>query len=192
MQQGEVTERPLVFVDIETTGGSPASSRVLELAAIRVEGGKIVSTINTLIDAGEPVPPFITSLTGIREGDQWGAPNFPSIADKLADLLAGGYFVAHNVAFDYGFIAAEYRRLDRSLATPRLCTVKLSRRLYPQYRSHRLAAVIDRHNIAVHKRHRAYDDALALVEFVKMAEGEHGASAVRSAWSAQLPKSLAF
>ncbi len=189
MQQGEFAARPLVFVDIETTGGSPASSRVLELAALRVEGGEVVGALDTLIDSGESVPPFITSLTGIREGEQWGAPSFAAVAGELSDLLVGAYFVAHNVAFDYGFIAAEYERLDQPFAPPRLCTVQLSRRLYPQYRSHRLSAVIARHGIAVDNRHRAYDDARALIEFVQLAEAEHGELVVREAFAAQVRKS---
>lgn len=177
---------PLVFVDIETTGGSPANSRVLELAAIRYEQGRIIGELSTLIDAGEPVPPFITQLTGIHEGDQWGAPSFNGVARELMCLLEGAVFVAHNVGFDYGFIAAEYGRLDQDFVVPQLCTVKLARYLYPGYRSYKLSSVIERHNIEVENRHRAYDDAAALVSFYELARREHGDEIVHQAIASQL------
>ena len=99
---------PVVFVDIETTGGSYRNSRVLEVAAIRVEGDEIVQEFNTLIDPETYIPASITRLTGIKAADVVGAPTFSDIADELMDILEGAVFVAHNVRFDYSFLKHEF------------------------------------------------------------------------------------
>src|SRR5687768_10360118 len=99
---------PVVFVDIETTGGSYRNSRVLEVAAIRYENGEIVQEFSSLIDPEAYIPRSITSLTGIREQDVTGAPKFEDIADELFEILDGAVFVAHNVRFDYSFLKNEF------------------------------------------------------------------------------------
>lgn len=154
-----------MFLDIETTGASPRSSRVLEVGAARVENGKIVRTYNQLIDPEEHVPSFITNLTGIKDEDVWGKPTFRAITQELDELLDGAIFVAHNVTFDYNFLAMEYTKLRAKFAKDRLCTVRLSRALYPHEKSHRLDAIIERHGYEVTNRHRAYDDAEILYKF---------------------------
>lgn len=158
-------ERPLVFVDVETTGSSPSTSRVLEIGALRVENGRVVSRINQVLDPEEPVPPWITSLTGIHEQETYGQPVFASMIGELEHILSGAIFIAHNVGFDYGFFREEYNKVGRSFDMDRLCTVRLSRALYPAERSHRLDAVISRHGYQVANRHRAYDDAEVLHKF---------------------------
>jgi DNA polymerase-3 subunit epsilon len=156
---------PIVFVDVETTGGSPLASRILEIGALRVENGVIVDYINQVLDPEEMVPAWITELTGIVPTETAGKPTFPQMLPQLASLFRGAVFVAHNVNFDYSFFAEEYKKLGQSFAMPRLCTVRLSRALYPTERSHRLDAVIARHGYEVVKRHRAYDDAEVLYKF---------------------------
>jgi DNA polymerase-3 subunit epsilon len=162
-----VFDRPLVFVDIETNGLSAVSGRVIEVAAIRVENNQIVHKFTTLLDPETELPYFITDLTGIAQEDLQGAPTFAQIADDLHQALDGAIFVAHNVSFDYSFIMQEFKRLDRSFAPSRLCTVKLSRALYPSERSHKLEALIQRHGFSFASRHRAYDDAAVLWQFIQ-------------------------
>ncbi len=157
--------RPLVFVDLETTGGSPARSRVLEVGLIRVEAGRPVAKLQTLVDPEEPIPGFITNITGIRPTEVIGAPRFADFAPQLADLLDGAVFVAHNVHFDYHFLRMEYERLGQVFRPPLLCTVRLSRALYPEVRGHKLQNLIDRHGLQAAQRHRAYDDAHVLWQF---------------------------
>jgi DNA polymerase-3 subunit epsilon len=159
--QGE----PLVFVDVETTGGMATSSRILEIGALRVENGIVVDYINQVIDPEEPVPRWITELTGIEQTATLGKPIFAQVAPELAKLFQGAIFVAHNVQFDYSFFTEEFRRVGRKFSMHRLCTVRLSRALYPGERSHRLDAVIARHGYTVANRHRAYDDADVLYKF---------------------------
>ncbi len=166
--------KPLVFLDIETTGGSPLDSRITEIGALRVEDGKVVATYSQLLNPGQNVPWFITKLTGISDDMLWDAPSFATVSDDLDVFLDGAIFVAHNVGFDYGFIKAEYSRQGETFDMDRFCTARLSRRLYPDQARHNLDTVIKAHNITVTNRHRAFDDARALHEFYKSALAEHG------------------
>lgn len=162
-----ILREPLVFVDIETTGMSPLNNRVIEVAAIRVENGKIVKTLNTLINPETELPPFISRLTGINHSDLRGAPVFLQVAQELYELTRDAIFVAHNVHFDYSFLTQEFSRLDQQFAPRRLCTVRLSRALYPEHKSHKLSALIERHGFSYQARHRAYDDAHILWQFMQ-------------------------
>lgn len=181
-----ILQRPLAFVDIETTGGSPLNSRVMELGVVRVEGGRVVGKMRTLIDAGEPVPPWITGLTGIKTEDLAGAPSFREVADELSELLEGAVFVAHNVSFDYGFLRAEFERLGAPFRPMKLCTVRLSRALYPEYRTHKLQDLIDRFGLAAAARHRAYDDAMVLWQFWQIILRDFDLDTVETAAGRQL------
>lgn len=161
---------PLVFVDIETTGLSPTSGRVIEVAAIRVKNGEVVQELNKLIDPGTELSRFTTQLTGITDDDLRVAPVFEEIAEELHHILDGAVFVAHNVNFDYSFLKQEFARIGRDFDPLRLCTVRLSRALYPEYKSHKLANLIERHGFSYAARHRAYDDAHILWQFLQHAE----------------------
>lgn len=156
-----------MFVDIETNGMSPVEGRVIEVAAIRVENGEITKTLNTLVDPGTEVPWFITNLTGIADRDLREAPVFVEIAEELHAILDGALFVAHNVHFDYSFLEREFARIGREFSPRRLCTVRLSRALYPEHKSHKLASLIERHGFSYQARHRAYDDAHILWQFTQ-------------------------
>jgi DNA polymerase-3 subunit epsilon len=169
-----MTHRPLVFLDIETTGGSPYDSRITEIGALRVENGEIIATFSQLVNPEQNVPWFITNLTGITDEMLYDQPTFAGVADELELFLDGAIFVAHNVSFDYGFIKESYNRQGGSFDMDRFCTARLSRRLYPEQRRHNLDTVIDAHGITVKDRHRAFDDARALHEFYKHALDEHG------------------
>ena len=157
--------RPLVFLDVETTGLGPRNSRVLEIGALRLEGGKVVAIYDQVLDPQEPLPPFITRLTGITARETAGQPLFADVLPRLRELFWGAVFVAHNVDFDYGFMKAEFARAGQRFAMDKLCTVRLSRALFPGERSHRLDEVIRRGGYRVANRHRAYDDAEVLQRF---------------------------
>ena len=157
--------RPLVFLDIETTGGSARSSRITEIGALRVENNQIVSTFKQLVNPEERVPSFITNLTGISDDMLWDAPLFKGIADDLEVFLDGALFIAHNVSFDYSFIKMEFERVGQSFHMDRACSARLSRSLYPEHRSHALDRLIERMGLDVTNRHRAYDDAEVIWKF---------------------------
>lgn len=113
---------------------------------------------------------FTTQLTGITDDDLRVAPVFEEIAEELHQILDGAVFVAHNVNFDYSFLKQEFARIGRDFDPLRLCTVRLSRALYPEYKSHKLANLIERHGFSYAARHRAYDDANVLWQFLQHAE----------------------
>jgi DNA polymerase-3 subunit epsilon len=158
-------QRALVFVDVETTGGMAGSSRILEIGALRVEDGKVVDRLNQVLDPEEPVPGWITNLTGIEPHETIGQPHFSDMMPRLTELFEGAVFVAHNVSFDYSFFKEEFRRAGSSFAMDKLCTVRLSRALFPEHRSHKLDLVIERGGYQVTNRHRAFDDAEVLHKF---------------------------
>ncbi len=165
---------PVVFVDIETTGGSYRNSRVLEVAAIRVENGLVTEEFSTLINPETYIPSTITNLTGINSGDVKDAPVFADIADKLSEVMDGAVFIAHNVRFDYSFLKAEFANIGMNFSPKLLCTVRLSRALYVGVKGHSLTKLIERHDIPVSDRHRALEDARAILYFTEKALDEHG------------------
>lgn len=174
------------FVDVETTGTSAAYGNIIEIGIIRIEDGIITDTYQTLIQPNRPLLPVITSITGITDQDLVGAPVFEEVSGRIQELLEGAIFVAHNAAFDYSFVKSEFQRLGIRWNAKSLCTVKVSRKLYPEYSHHNLDALIDRHALPMENRHRAYDDAYALVEFLKAATLEHAEETVLAAIQAVL------
>jgi DNA polymerase-3 subunit epsilon len=186
MTQVGIRQSPLVFVDIETTGGSYHNSRVLEVGVVRVENNHVVATYNQLIDPGGPVPSIITRLTGITSSDIIGAPSFDRIEPELTQILDQAVFIAHNVRFDYGFLRMEFERLGLSFQPRLLCTVRLSRKLFPGVRGHKLQDLIDRHGFEAVSRHRAYDDAHVLWQFYQLIMREFDLDTVDTALAAQL------
>ncbi|NLY34271.1 MAG: hypothetical protein GX040_06075 [Alcaligenaceae bacterium] len=157
-------EKPFAFVDVETTGGVIGQDRLTEIAVIRYDG-KEVSTYQTLINPTCHISGFIENLTGISNEMVAKAPLFSEVAEEIRTLLDGHIFVAHNVRFDYSFIKSEFKRIGIDFKAPKLCTVKLSRRLYPAYERHGLDYLVQRHQLEIKHRHRAYGDAHVLLQF---------------------------
>lgn len=158
---------PLLFFDVETTGMGPGKGgRILEIGALRVEKGEVVGEMNSLIDPEMPVPYFITTITGITDEHVAQSPLFCDVIDELETLSQDAVFVAHNVNFDYGFMQHEYGLLSRQFIRDKLCTVRLSRALFPHEKGHSLGKLIERHGYQVNARHRAYEDAEVLHRFV--------------------------
>lgn len=174
-------DSPLVFVDLETTGANPAFDRVIEVGIVKVTAGRIEYEWSTLVDPGASIPPLIQGFTGITNDMVRGAPSFADVADEVFERIEGSLFIAHNARFDYGFLKNEFRRLERAFQPRVLCTVKLSRALYPEHHRHGLDAIIARHNLACDARHRALGDARVLWDFVQLVHAEKPAEAIRVA-----------
>jgi DNA polymerase-3 subunit epsilon len=174
-------EAPLAIVDVETTGAHPDWDRVTEIAVVEVEGGEVTSEWSTLVDPGTSIPPAIQALTGITNAMVAGAPAFEDLARGLHERLDGRVFVAHNARFDYGFLRREFERAGLRFQARTLCTVKLSRRLYPEEARHSLDRLIERHGLQCEARHRALGDARAVWQFLRVATEERGAEAMDSA-----------
>jgi DNA polymerase-3 subunit epsilon len=165
---------PLAFIDLETTGTSPRHHRIIEVGIVRVEEGRIVREYRTLVNPGELVPAFVTSLTGISSAMLVDAPTFDELALEIHELLNGALFIAHNAPFDYGFLTAEFRRIGMAFVSPYLCTAKLSRALFPEHKRHNLDSIIERFKLDPGSRHRALDDARVLHQFLAVARSSYG------------------
>lgn len=161
-------QKNFTIVDIESTGGSPFFSRIIEVGLLRIERGEVVEEYQTLIDPGVEIPDFITKMTGISAKQLVGKPTFVDIAEDLLSKFEGSIFVAHNVNFDYGFLKEEFRRAGLVFNVDRLCTVRLSRALYKEHKRHNLSAIIERYNFECQNRHRAFDDAKVLWDFLQL------------------------
>jgi len=158
----------LVFVDTETTGLNPIIDRVIEVGLIRIEKGQIVSKYETVVNPTIEVPDFCIKMTGIKKKEFKKAPTFKDIKDKFFDEMKDALFIAHNAKFDFDFLDNEFIRVDLPFGPASLCTVKLSRILFPHFPRHDLDTITRRLHIDVSKRHRAFDDALALWELFQI------------------------
>jgi DNA polymerase-3 subunit epsilon len=173
-----------LMLDLETTGGNPALDRIIEIAAVRVEEGREVLRWSTLVNPGTRISSFITGLTGIDNTMVRDAPTFAEVAPRLLELLDHTVLVAHNVRFDHGFLKNEFQRMQIDLRTRLMCTVRLSRRLYPQHKGHGLDAIMRRHGLHSDARHRAMGDVDAVLQWLDLAQRELGAQALQHAASA--------
>ncbi len=157
-----------VFVDIETTGGNATRDRITEVAILKMHNGKIVSEWSTLVNPLRYIPESIQHLTGINNDMVNDLPPFQEIYKDVLKRLEGCIFVAHNARFDYGFLKNEFKRCDKIFRAPVLCTVKLSRNLFPEYKRHNLDSIMNRHDLQCTARHRAMGDAKVLFDFMKV------------------------
>ena len=193
-------DEPVVFVDLETTGASPAFARIIEVGIVVAAGGTLEREWSTLVNPGTPIPRTIQHFTGITDEMVRAAPYFEEIADAVLECLAGRVFVAHNARFDHGFLRRELGRIGRKLSVPVVCTVRLSRRLDREAREHHLDAVIERYGLACDRRHRALPDAQALWQLWTALPARHAREEIERALEeiiharavpAHLPPSLA-
>jgi len=177
---------PTAFVDLETTGSRAGFHRITEIAIVTASPHGEIDEWSTLLNPGREIPLQISALTGISNEMVADAPHFDDIWRDIFERLDGHLFVAHNVRFDYGFLRAAFRALSVTFRPRRLCTVALSRQLYPQERHHNLDALMQRHGLTCEPRHRALTDARALWEFCVKVGEELGHDALRDAVHTQL------
>ncbi len=167
-----------VLLDLETTGGNPVFDRITEIAAVRIEDGIEVARWSTLVNPGTSISSFIERLTGISNQMVASAPHFADVATQLLALLEGAVLVAHNVRFDHGFLLNEFARMEIALRVKTLCTVRLSRLLYPQHKGHGLDAIMQRHGLQTSARHRAMGDVEVVLAWLAVATQELGAAQI--------------
>lgn len=152
------------IVDIETTGGHASANGITEISVLVHDGQRVIKHFETLINPLQPIPRFITSLTGIDDAMVADAPSFEEIADKLFEILDENVFVAHNVNFDYSFIKHQLKQSGYELTSKKLCTVRLARKVFPGLQSYSLGNLCRALNIHIDNRHRAGGDAKATVK----------------------------
>lgn len=156
------------ILDIETTGGSPKTEKITEIAIYFHDGNQIIDEWSTLINPEKDIPYFITGLTGITNEMVANSPRFFEIAKEFVKLTENHIIVAHNVSFDYGFIKSEFSRLGFEYNRDVLCTVRLSRKLIPGHKSYSLGKICKELGIEITDRHRAAGDALATVKLFEL------------------------
>lgn len=173
------TDQPLVFVDLETTGATAGADRITEIGIVEVSASGVAEW-STLVNPEAPIPPFIARLTGIDDAMVAAAPRFGEIASEVLERLQGRLFVAHNARFDYGFLKSEFKRAGIEFRADVLCTVKFSRKLFPEHHKHSLDALVERHGLAVETRHRALADARAIHAFWNRVHADMPGEAIRA------------
>jgi DNA polymerase-3 subunit epsilon len=163
-----------VVVDVETTGVRAfRGDRIIEIAVVGLDGAVV---FHSLVNPGIPTPAFVQGLTGITPRMLRDAPPFDAVVDDLLRVFSGGVFVAHNARFDWAFVATEIERATGLLLQgPRVCTVRLARRLLPDLPRRNLDTVSDHFGIEIEGRHRATGDAVAaakcLARLLRLAQG---------------------
>lgn len=162
-------------VDIETTGTNNTYHGITEIAVVLHDGEKVTDVWKSLINPGQYIPDFITQMTGITNEMVESAPVFSDIAEELFSLLNDRIFVAHNAAFDYGFIRSHFEANGYTFKSKKLCTVRLSRKIFPGFRSYSLGKLCEQLGITIANRHRAFGDAEATAKvFTLLLENDPG------------------
>ena len=149
------------IVDIETTGTYAAANSITEISIHVLDDDRVVDVFETLINPQQPIPRYIQSFTGITNEMVRNAPGFNDVAEKIFDCLKGKVFVAHNVNFDYSFIKSHLGLAGLEFNEKKLCTVRLSRKLFPGFPSYGLGNLCHSLGISLNNRHRAGGDAAA-------------------------------
>ena len=156
------------IVDIETTGGYAAANGITEICIHVFDGDRVVEIYETLINPRQPIPYYIQSMTGITDDMVKDAPLFEEVAEKIFHLLHNKIFVAHNVNFDYSFVKSHLAVNNYELATKKLCTVRLSRKIFPGFPSYSLGNLCHSLDITINNRHRAGGDTEATVKVFQL------------------------
>lgn len=162
------------IVDIETTGGYAQANGITEISIHVFDGKQVVKRFETLINPLQPIPYYIQSMTGITNEMVKDAPLFEEVAEDIYQLLHDKVFVAHNVNFDYSFVKSHLAACSYNLNAKKLCTVRLSRKIFPGFPSYSLGNLCRSLDINIHNRHRAGGDAAATAMiFQLLLENDH-------------------
>ena len=156
------------IVDIETTGGYAAANGITEISIHMFDGSTVTEKFETLINPGQPIPNYITAMTGISDKMVAQAPAFEDVAEKIYTLLHDKIFIAHNVNFDYSFVKSHLKEAGFDLNTKKLCTVRLSRKIFPGFPSYSLGKLCQSLGITIYDRHRAGGDTAATVKVFQL------------------------
>jgi DNA polymerase-3 subunit epsilon len=157
-------------VDIEATGGNHLKGRIIEIAVYVFDGTQIVREYSSLINPMVNIDWYVTKLTGITDKMVKNAPTFKEIAEDIHAIISDKTFVAHDVNFDYKILKTEFKRTGLIIQQPKLCTIELSRTIFPNQASYSLGKLCKELGIEIPKeqRHRAAGDALATTKLLQL------------------------
>lgn len=165
----ETIDSPFVVFDIETTGLNNKVNNITEIGAVKVVNGEIVDRWSTFVNPCEPIPEKIVSLTGITDSMVKDAPKIEEILGEFFEFCKGCVLVAHNAAFDTGFIKEAAQKHGFKYNFCCLDTLILARCMYPELPNFRLDTLTKHLHVILENHHRAVDDAKATADaFVKM------------------------
>ena len=155
-------------VDIEATGGNHIKGKIIEIAIYIYDGEKIINEYSSLVNPEVKIDWYVTKLTGITNAMVKEAPVFATVAKEINDIVKGQIFVAHDVDFDYMFLKTELKKAGFDLNEPKVCTIKLSGKVFPEAASYSLGKLSEELGIHIPKedRHRAAGDALATTKLL--------------------------
>ena len=176
------------IVDIETTGGMPHTHGITEIAIVIHNGVEVTGKFSTLVNPRQKIPPFIVNMTGISDAMVAEAPLFGDVAAQIFNLLDGRIFVAHNVSFDYSFVHYHLGKAGFQWEAPKLCTIKLSRKVFPGLLKYGLGSLTRDLGIRIEGRHRAWGDAQATAEVLTMAIEKQGMSPIHTLLAKKEPR----
>ena len=166
-----INGRYIIF-DLETTGLSAATERIIEIGAVKVENGEILESFDLFVDPEKVITPEITRLTSITNEMVAGAPKEAEALEQFFRFCDGcDILVAHNADFDMGFLRAAIRRCGREEDPVQIDTLVMARAMYPELKKHKLDTIAERLGVTQKHHHRADDDARVLAEiFLKMVQ----------------------
>jgi DNA polymerase-3 subunit epsilon len=172
-------EAEFSVLDVETTGLSARNNRVIEIGIVKVKNLKITDKYTTLINPGCDIPYFITQFTGISNSDVAYSPSFYDTAEEIEEFIGNSIVSGHNLSFDESFLNCEFARNGfEPLSNLSVCTLKLSRKIFPSLKSKSLASVTEHLKIVNKDSHRALSDAEAtakiLIKLIKKISKEKG------------------
>lgn len=154
-------------VDIEATGGNHKNGRIIEVGIVKVVEGNMTDELSILINPEQAMDAYVSKLTGITDQDLVGAPLFKEVAEEIRAFLGDSIFVAHNATFDYAYLRTELRNAGIEYASDQLCTVDLSRKVFPDEESHSLGKICRSLGLEVTNRHRALGDAISAAKLLQ-------------------------
>jgi DNA polymerase-3 subunit epsilon len=196
---GSIWDARYVVVDVETTGSNPVTNGIIEISCVVVENGSIVSEFASLVNPHRYIPFYISMMTGITNEMVHTAPELSKVIPQVANILMqpNTIFVAHNASFDYDFVRHSFEQVGKRFPElPKLCTLRLARRLITSTPKKNVGALADYFNIPIHNRHRALGDAKAtaqiLIELLEIAENEHNIANVEELLDFQNKKLYAY
>ncbi|MEI6265379.1 MAG: exonuclease domain-containing protein [Sphingobacteriia bacterium] len=167
------------IVDIETTGGFPQQHGITEIAIVLHNGKEIEGKYESLVNPHQPIPPFIVGMTGITNAMAAAAPSFSEVAEQVHNLLKNRVFVAHNVNFDFSFVKHHLQQAGYTLNVPKLCTIRLSRKVFPGFKKYGLGHLTRELGIQIENRHRAGGDALATAQVLDLVLQNNGQRVIK-------------
>jgi len=160
LETSNIDNTEFSVIDVETTGLSAKTNRVIEIGLVKVRNYKIVERYETLINPGSYIPGFISQLTGITDDDVANAPFFSDIVEDLKQFIGETIISGHNLSFDSSFIKYEFfRNGEEPLYNEQVCTLKLARRIFPNLKSKSLSSVTKHLKLRNKSAHRALGDA---------------------------------